>query len=185
MAKDFNTVKEIITNIAETRTQTSANSKDEVRVAQAMLNDPTFVVDIYNKHGVSGQYSPYTDTRAMIADIIKDTTKISAKEAEELSSTYTFNKNAAQTMINFGKEFVNTYLQTGRKLPLGTRETSNCALIRKHKEAKVNSFPMASAIDADGNKVYTSSPASMTPAYDTIKVSGTCPAHLKNAEKNK
>lgn len=180
MSKEFNTVKDVIEDIVTTRTQTSAKAKDEIRVAQAMLNDPTYIVDVYDKNGVCGQYSPYTDTRNMVAEIIKDATKMGANEATELSQNYKFSKNSAQTMINFSKEFVNTYLETGRKLPLGVREKSNCALVKKHKEAKVNSFPMASSIDADGNKVYTSSPASMTPAYETIRVVGSCPAHLKN-----
>ena len=178
MAKEFATVMEVLQNIQETRTQSSANSKDEIRVGQAMLNDPTFVVDIYNKDGVVGQYSPYQDTRDMISSIIKDTTKMSANEATELANNYQFTRQTTQAMNNYAKEFVNTYLQTGRKLPLGCRATSNCSLIAKHKEAKVNSFPAPIAVDANGNKIYDSS-ASMTPAYDTIKVSGTCPAHLK------
>ena len=116
----------------------------------------------------------------MLADIIKDSTKVSLKEAEELSHNYQFTKNGAQTMVNFSKEFVNTYLHTGRKLPLGAREKSNCSLVKKIKEAKVSTFPVATAIDAEGNKVYTNSPARMTPAYETIKVTGSCPAYLKN-----
>ena len=182
MAKET-TVRDIIKNIKETRTQTSASKDAELRVAQAMLNDPSYVVDIYNKNGVVGQYSPYAETRTMVAEIVKDTAHISAKEAEELSQKYTFSKSTAQTMINFSKEFINTYLECGRKLPLGTRETSNCALIRKHKESKVNTFPMASAVDANGEKVYTTSPGTITPEYDTIRVIGSCPAHLKNNDK--
>ena len=181
MAKDIVTVRDLINDITSTRTQTSANSKDELRVAQAMLNDPTYVVDIYGKTGVTGQYSPYADTRMMVADMIKDTAKISMSEAQELANNYVFNKTSAQAMINFSKEFVNTYLETGRKLPLGCRERSNCSLLKKSKEAKVNSFPVPTAVDAEGNKVYNTS-AGMTPAYDTIKVFGTCPAHLKNKE---
>ena len=176
------TVKELIDSIASTRTQTSANAKDENKVALAMLNDPTYVVDVYGKNGVVGQYSPFAETRSMVADIIKDTTRISANEAQELANGYLFNKGSAQVMVDFSKEFVNTYLQTGRKLPLGCRETSNCSLIKKSKEAKVNSFPVPVAVDANGNKTYNTT-ASMTPAYDTIKVSGSCPAHLKNANK--
>lgn len=179
MAKEF-TVKDIIKNITETRTQTSASKDAELRVAQAMLNDPTYVVDIYSKKGVIGQYSPYAETRDMVAEIVKDTAHISAKEADELSKKYVFTKSTAQTMINFSKEFINTYLECGRKLPLGARETSNCALIRKHREAKVNTFPVASSIDANGEKVYTTSPGTVTPEYDTIRVIGSCPAYLKN-----
>lgn len=180
--KQFSTVKELIDNIAETRTQTSANAKDEIKVAQAMLNDPTYVVDVYNKNGVAGQYSPYTEVREMVTDVIKDSTHMNYAEAKELANNYQFSKSGAQAMVNFSKEFVNTYLQTGRKLPLGAREKSNCALVKKVKEAKVTSFPMATSVDANGNKVYTNSPAKMTPAYETIKVTGSCPAYLKNKQ---
>ena len=179
MSKEFTTVAELIAEISATRTQTSANAKDETRVAMAMLNDPTYVVDIYNKDGISGQYSPFADTRSMVADIIKDTTKVSSNEAQELANNYQFSKSGAQTMVAFSKEYINTYLQTGRKLPLGCREKSNCALVKKEKEAKVSSFPVPTAIDGNGNKTYNTA-ASMTPAYDTIKVTGSCPAHLKN-----
>ena len=86
----------------------------------------------------------------------------------------------AKSSSFISKEFINTYLECGRKLPLGARETSNCALIRKHREAKVNTFPVASSIDANGEKVYTTSPGTVTPEYDTIRVIGSCPAYLKN-----
>lgn len=183
MSKEATTVKEIIKFIAENRTQTSANAKDENKVALAMLNDPTFVVDIYNKEGVCGTYSPYEDTRTMVASIIKDTAKISDSEAKKLASDYQFGKSEAQAMVNFGKEFINTYLETGRKLPLGCREKSNCGLIRHVKEARTNSFPIPNGVDANGEKLYTTA-TGITPEYNTIKVSGTCPAHLK-AKANK
>ena len=178
MSKEITSVKELIQLIAETRTQTSANAKDENRVAMAMLNDSTFSVDVYKKDGVAGVYSPYEETRAMIASIIQDTTKIPEAEATRLASEYQFGRAEAQTMINFGKEFINTYLETGRKLPLGCRERSNCSLVRHVKEARTNSFPIPTGVDANGNKVYETT-TGRTPEYSTIKVSGACPAHLK------
>ena len=177
-------VKDLIKNIAETRTQTAANAKDEVRVAQAMLNDPDYKVDIYTKKGIQSQYCPYEETRAMCADIIKDTTKMSAREAEDLSKNYVFDRNTAQTMVNFSKEFVNTYIQTGRKLPLGGRERSNVQLAIKTKEAKIASFPAATSVDSDGNKVYSTSQGKFVPEHDTIKVYSSCPAWLQNKQQN-
>ena len=182
VTKDAMTVKDVIANIAETRTQTSANSKDENRVALAMLNDPTYVVDIYNKEGVVGQYSPYAETRDMISNIIKDTAKISEGEAKKLAENYQFDKKNSQAMINFGKEFVLTYLQTGRKLPMGCREKSNCSLIKITKDARTSSFPVPNGVDANGEKIYTTTTGT-TPAYESIRVSGACPAHLKNKAK--
>ena len=52
-------VRELVNEINETRTQTSASAKDEVRVMQAMLNDDSFVVDVYGNKGVKG-YTLFT-----------------------------------------------------------------------------------------------------------------------------
>ena len=46
-------VLNLIKEINDTRTQTSASAKDEVRVMRAMLNDPTFKVDVYGRSGVA------------------------------------------------------------------------------------------------------------------------------------
>ena len=108
-------VKELISNIANNSTQVTSNAKDEIKVAQAMLNDPTYVVDIYSKDGVCDHYSPYEDTREMIGNILESTTKMSEEEAKEKSNNYKFDRSTASSMVNFSKEFVNTYLQTGRK----------------------------------------------------------------------
>lgn len=173
------TVRELIKNINDTRTQTSANTRDEVRVAQAMLNDKSYVVDIYDKNGVCGQYSPFEDTRNMVASIIKETTKVSDSEAKNLAENYKFGKNEAKAMVDFGKEYINTYIHTGRKLPLGTRELSSVSLVLNKKAAKVGSYPVPSGVDANGKKIYNTTSGTI-PAYETIKVSGSCPKHLKN-----
>ena len=73
------TVMELVKEINETRTQTSASAKDELKVMQAMLNDREFVVDVYGKTGVIGQYCPSDDAHAMAANIIKGATKMTTK----------------------------------------------------------------------------------------------------------
>ena len=95
------TVMELVKEIDETRSQCSASSKDEIRIMRAMLNDPEFVVDVYAKNGVVGQYCPYEDAHDMVANIIKNATKISTKEAEALSENYEFSKSDASTFVNF------------------------------------------------------------------------------------
>ena len=180
MSKETTTVKDLIANIAETRTQVSANSKDELRVAQAMLNDPTYKVDIYTNKGVVGQYCPYDEARRMCASIIKDTTRMSAKEAEELAYNYKFDKASAQTMVNFGKEFINTYVKTGRKLPLGGRERCNAILQLKTKEARMVSVPSVS-VNEDGGTVihHGAGGTKMVPEHDVIKATGGVPKWIK------
>ena len=118
----MNSVRELINEINTTRTQASSKAKDEVRVMKAMLNEPEFKVDVYGKSGVEGQYCPYEESRIMVSNIIKNTTKVSQQEAMSLANSYEFGNQEATIMVGLSKEFINTYIETGRKLPLGGRE---------------------------------------------------------------
>jgi hypothetical protein len=174
-----NTVDELIKEINTTRTQTSASAKDETRVMRGMLNDPTFKVDVYDKGGIKGTYCPYEEARNMISNIIKDTTKISGKEAMELAQSYEFGKQESNIMIGIAKEFVNTYLETGRKLPLGGRETSNISIAKKVKKERAGGFPRKAGVNSDGtdkiNKEET-----IIPAHGSLKVYSQCPSWVKH-----
>lgn len=174
------TVKALIKEINDTRTQISTSVKDEQRVMRAMLNDPTFKVDVYGKNGVESQYCPYEDSRDMIASIIKDTTHMSSKEAEELAKGYEFGKNEATTMINISKEFINTYIETGRKLALGGRADSDISIAKKTKEAKVNSYPKKVGVNADGTDKYETITEGTIPAHGSLKVYSPAPSWLIN-----
>lgn len=173
------TVMELVKEINETRTQTSASNKDELKVMQAMLNDPDFVVDVYGKSGVIGQYCPYDDAHNMAANIIKGAAKISTKEAEHLAESYEFTKSDANTFINISKEFINTYVETGRKLPLGGREKSNIALSKKVKGERSNNFPKKVGVNDDGSDKYESCGEGIIPAHNSLRVHSSCPPWLK------
>ena len=172
-------VRDLIKEISETRTQTSASSKDETRVMSAMLNDPTFKVDVYGRNGIEGQYCPYDDARSMVANIIKDTTKISAQEATDLASNYKFGKQESNVMIGLTKEFINTYIETGRKLPLGGRADSNISIAKKVKEARANTFPKKVGINDDGTDRYETVDQGIIPAHGSLKVYSQAPSWLK------
>lgn len=171
---------ELVNEINQTRSQTSASAKDEVRVMKAMLNDPTYTVDIYSKDGVVAQYSPYNSARSLVSNIIKDTAKISGKEADELASNYKFGKSEASTMIDLSKEFVNVYMDTGRKLPLGAREKSNISLSRKVKESHPNTYPKKIGTDSNGKDIYETVTDGMIPEFNSVKVYAPCPDWLLN-----
>lgn len=160
-------VTELVKEIREGLNSKTASGRDEVRVMQAMLNDKEFKVATYSNEGVTGEYSPSEDARKMSASIISSTTKISKAEAQTLADEHTFTTSEAASMVGISKEFVNTYLQTGRKLPLGARETSNVKLELKHKEQTMVSVPN------DKTKKVP------VPAHDTIRVYGSCPVYLK------
>lgn len=115
-------LNEVLSDIKQNHKQVSASQKDEVRVMQTMLNDTSYEVGVYAKEGKVGTYNPAQDFRTMEASIVSSVAKISKGEAESVVSEYEVTKSDASTMVNVSKEFVNTYLSCGRKLPLGGRE---------------------------------------------------------------
>lgn len=148
-----------------------ASQKDEKEVMKAMLNDPEYKVGVYSKDGKTGEYCPYEDSRAMFGNIISSTTHMNAAEAETLAKNYEVTGKDAETMVGISKEFINTYLSTGRKLPLGGREDMNVSLEKKYVDEKITRIP-------NQNKTTT------IPAHAKIKASGSCPRWLKNKKED-
>lgn len=171
-------VKTLIETIREGLSQQNSSQKDEVSVMKAMLNDREYQVGIYAKEGQIGTFCPAEEARNMSASIISGATKIAIVEAKQLANEYEFTKNDAQSMVNISKEYVNTYLQTGRKLPLGGRETSDVSLIRKEVEATQRTYPKQVGVDQDGNKIFEKATTEVK-AHSTIKAQGSCPSWIK------
>lgn len=161
----------VMAGIRDGLVQKSASRKDEVAIMKAMLNDPSYEVGIYTKDGQVGTYSPFEDSRKMLSRVIGTTTKISQQEAEELAENYEMTRADADTMVNISKEFVNTYLQTGRKLPLGGRKTINASLILKHVEEKDKVVPSSNSEDEKKT--------TRVPEHDAVKTICPCPRWLK------
>lgn len=172
-------VKQLVEDIDKNRTQASASAKDEVRVMRAMLNDKDFKVDVYGKSGVEGEYSPYEESRIMVSNIIKSAANVPANEATELANKYEFSKQDSTIMVGLAKEFVNTYLETGRKLPLGGRKDSNISIMKKMKKEKISSFPVKVGVNEDGSPKYETSKGGKIPAHATLQVFSSCPSWLK------
>lgn len=171
-------VKELVKQIDTNRTQRSSSQKDEVAVMRAMLNDKDYKVEVYGKNGAEGTYCPAEEARSMISSVISAAAKIPSAEAEKLAEDYEFKKSEATAMVGISKEFINTYSQTGRKLPLGKRETSDVSLERKHVEEKEKTYPKVIGIDNDGNKIIEKA-KTIVKAHDTIKATGHCPEWVK------
>lgn len=170
---------ELIKQFNEEKTQAGANAKCEIEVMRAMLNDPGYKVDVYGKNGVEGQYCPREDAVSIVTNVLKNTAKLAPGEAVELANSHTFGKSDAAAAVNISKEFINSYLQTGRKLPLGPREKSNISLKLKTKEETVSSFPRKTGVDENGKPIYERTTGDRIPSYNTISVSSTCPPWLK------
>lgn len=172
-------VKDLLKEIKEGLSDKVASSqKDEVRVMRAMLNDKDYRVGIYGKDGKEGEICPSEEARNMITSVISGAAKIPQAEAEKLAEDYEFKKNEAQAMVNISKEFINTYLDSGRKLPLGGRETSNVSLTKKEIPEKVRTFPKKVAVDDNGKAIYKIENTTIK-SHSTIKATGSCPAWVK------
>ncbi len=121
--------------------QKSSSKKDEVTIMKALMNDSNHSTKIYGTKDGVDTYYPSQDLRKVVANAVSDITKIPMKEAAELVKNYEFTKSDAQTMVNFSKEFVYSYLQTGRKLPLGGRFESDVELIWKSISTRKANIP--------------------------------------------
>lgn len=172
-------VKELLNEIKGNLSQkVSASQKDEVKVMKAMLNDRNYTVGVYGKDGKEGEVCPSKEARDMISSVMSGAAKISQAEASKLAEEYEFKKSEAANMVTISKEFINTYLDSGRKLSLGGRETSNVSLVKKEVEAKTTTYPKKVGIDENGNAIYKTETTNIK-AHSTIKASGSCPSWIK------
>ena len=171
-------VKDLVKEIKEGLSQTSSSRKDEVRVMKAMLNDPSYEVDEYGKDGVVGTYNPCKDFRNMCASVISSAAKVPQAEAANMMETYEVKKSEASSMVNISKEFVNAFLHTGRKLPMGAREKSDVSLSLKVVAPSTRLYPKKVGISDDGASMY-SKVGTTVPAHEAIRVHAPCPSWVK------
>ena len=167
-------VEELVSEIRKDLKQVSSSQKDEVSVMQAMLNSPDYEVGVYSKEGQVGTYNPCKDFRGMCTNIITSTTKMPKTEAVEHVDKYTVTKSDAETMVNVSKEYMNTYLGTGRKIKLGGRERSDYAMSIKEVPTSVKSYPIK---DKNTGKVEFGKKE--VPAHNSVKVYGSCPSWVR------
>lgn len=171
-------VNELVKDIRSNLSQVGSSRKDEVRVMRAMISDDSYVVDVYGKNGVESTYSPAADFKAMGASIISSAAKIPQAEAAKLMSDYEPKKGEAESMVNISKEFVNTFLQTGRKLPLGGRAMSDVSLSLKQVPEGTRQYPLKVGVDDNGNPIYSKAPTTVA-AHEGIRVYAPCPPWVK------
>ncbi len=174
----MNTVQSLVKEIKDGLSQVSSSAKDEVRVMQAMLNDTEYEVGVYTNSGFKETYNPAKDFKGMLSGVIASTTKISKEEASSLANAHEVTKSEATTMVNVSKEFVNTYISTGRKLPFGGREKSNISISGKDVPETVKTYPKKVGVNEDGTGRYESGERKV-PAHITAKVYGSCPDWVK------
>lgn len=165
------------------RTYDTKSQKNEVAVMTAMLNDSSYQVGVYNNSGYQGLYCPAQSFRRIISDSMSRMTGMSRMETDGLVAKYEFTPNDSREMINFSKEFIHTYLRTGRKLPLGGRESSNISLMLKQVPGGTVSYPVKVGEDSQGHAICESKTAYVG-SYETVKVYGPYPSWRKDEVKN-
>lgn len=170
-------VQELLKEIREAGS-TKASQKDELRVMRTMINDKDYKVGLYTKEGLQGTFCPAEEIREMASSVIKSTTKISEDEAKRLADEHEFTKSEAQNLINVSKEYVNTYLQTGKRLPLGGREQMNAVLIMENKQAGQISYNQKVGVKEDESPIIERRTKDV-PAYQKVKCTSTCPDWVK------
>lgn len=172
------TVNELIKEIKSSLGQDRSSQKDEIRVMRAMLNDTSYEVDVYGKSGVEGTYNPAKDFRGMMVNIVSNTTKVSREEAAGLVENYDVRKTDAETMVNVSKQFIDTFVHTGRKLPIGGRAESNVSLSLKTVPTTTRVFNKKVGVNDDGSNRYVGTPVTI-PAHEGIRVHAPCPSWVK------
>lgn len=183
MAED---VKKLIEEIRGTVTSKSSSQKDEIRVMKAMLNDRDYSVDVYGKDGKEGELNPSAEAREMISSVLTNTAKINKEEAKDLADKHEFNKNEAENFVNVSKEYVNTYLGTKRKLPLGGRKLHTASLVMNEYEQQEKQYPHQIGVGADNKPIWQSPrPTKIVPPYNTIKATSPVPDWIKKNEIKK
>lgn len=171
------TVVDLLRDIQDTHKQVSSSCKDEVRVMQSMLNDTSYEVDIYSSAGKVGTFSPAKEFREMQTNIVSSVAKISKEESKKLVDNYAVTKSDASAMVGISKEFVNTYLETGRKLPFGGREKSNYSLSMKKVPETIKKY-RNKVTNPDGTVDWV--PGEKTiPPHNGLKSKSSCPSWVK------
>lgn len=186
------TVTEIIKQIQNERLNVNGNSrkysttsqKQEVLVCNAMMNDTSYEVPVYSGSGYQGVYNPAQSFRRVLSSSMSHMTGMSRVETDKLVKNYKFSPAEATEILNFSKEFIHTYLHTGRKLPLGGREKSNISLKLKSIQPGFVSYPVKVGEDKNGHPICESKEAYVG-GYETVKVYGPWPQWCKDNINNR
>lgn len=134
---------QLIAAIVEKTSQIAVNRTDEVTVMQTMLNDEVFRVGEYDRK--NGEYTNTHSPREEALDIVKEAytglTGSSDVEAETLMGGYMFSKKQAQNFIGISKDFIGTYLQSGRKMTVMSEPRGEATLSLRHIEDHEKTVP--------------------------------------------
>lgn len=170
-------VLQTVETIKATRKQRSVSHRDEIAVAQEFLNNPDYVMDVYKKGaGKVGTFCPRDTFNKMNAMMIGTVAHVKPEEAAAMAAGYKVTKVGAECFVDLTKNYMNTYLDTGRKFALpGTAEHCFAFAIKEVDEG-IKKYP-ATVASKDG-KTY-STVEKKVPAHISIRAWGSCPDYIK------
>ena len=171
-------VQDLVNEIKSTISQKTSSNKDEVKIMRAMMNDNSYRVGVYAKDGLVGEYCPAESARELASAILHGAAGLTEKESTVLANNYTFGKTEAKAVVDMSKEFLHTYIHTGRKISLGGRAESDISIGIKEIEPSERPFPKVVGIGDDGKKIYGRG-VTKVGKYESIKVYSPCPAWIK------
>lgn len=150
------TMESLMAEIRETtKKQKSASRVDEIRVMKTMLNDPDFSISIYDKNkGYIGTRCPREEAVKFIGNVSAAVTGLDVKSSMELAKGYEFSKKDAIFLIENSRDFTQTYLSVGRKLPIVQTADSEASILYRDIESKEKLIP-----SSNGEKQKTTVPA--------------------------
>ena len=158
-------VNELINKARENNSK-RANLKLEQDVMLGLLNDKEFKVGVYKKdEGKVDEISVYETSRELVSSILNNAGHLNKDEAVDLAHKYEFSKQDANNMIDISKEFVNTYLTTGKKINFGSRESVNMSLVMKHHDTSTKTTQVGGL----NSGVFETKEV---PAHNTVRASG-------------
>lgn len=135
-------MKNMITEIKKQVSDISINKADEVRVMKCMLNDPEYTVGVYEKKaGYVGERCPYKEARTFVKNMIMGATGLDGADSQHLADNYEFQKRDAVFLLDNMKDFVQTYMNTGRKLNIMQTGATEADIFTKAIPATEKSVP--------------------------------------------
>lgn len=156
-----------------TETQTSINKADELRVMTTMLNDPEFSIGVYDKKiGYIGQRSPHDEAVKFVGDVIQRATGLDKKDSQHLASELEFTKRDANFLIGNMKDFLATYVSTGRKINIMQTGSTEANLFTKEIGSSTKTIPNKD--NPNDTKTITTSP------YTKLVSQSKCPKYTEN-----
>lgn len=132
----------LIKSIKESTKQLGANRIDEVSVMTCMLNDKDFRVGIYDKSdGYIGSRCPANEATMFVKNIIQNATGLDSKDSLHLAESYNFTKKDATFLLSNMRDFMDTYMRTGRKFNILQNEFSEAAIYTKEVASVTKKVP--------------------------------------------